>query len=448
MPGVGEGERPRESRNGGTIMQALATSLPHLDRRIAESEAQVCVIGLGTVGLPQLLAFAEVGFPAVGIDVDAAKAAMINRGVSPEADTDPDMLRRMVINRRLKATTDFGAVSDSDCVILCVPTSWSSQAEPDLSAVTHAVQEVSQRLRTPKLIVLESTVPPGSTRQVVLPLLEARGLQAGSGFCLAFAPERLDPGNSRFSVRDIPKVVGGITETCTALATHFYSKLGIDVHPVSSLEVAEAAKVFENTFRFVNIGLANELAEVCDSLGISPREVLDAASTKPFGFMRHSPGPGVGGRCIPLASRYFRWTAQQQGAGGKIADAAIAVNDRRPELVAKETVAHVQRALAGQAGPVVLIVGMAYKPGVGDVRGSVALTVAALLRDAGIHVHYHDPFVPTIALDGQQMASLPLTEDSIRSADCTLILCPHRGIDYEAIRRHSRCVLDPTNTVL
>jgi UDP-N-acetyl-D-glucosamine dehydrogenase len=429
-------------------MQALATSLPHLDRRIADSEAQVCVIGLGTVGLPQLLAFAEVGFPAVGIDLDATKAAMINRGVSPEADTDPDLLRRMVVERRLKATTDFDAVSDSDCVILCVPTSWSSQAEPDLSAVTGAVQEVSRRLRTPKLIVLESTVPPGSTRQVILPLLEAGGLEAGSGFCLAFAPERLDPGNGRFSVRDIPKVVGGITETCTALATRFYSKLGIDVHPVSSPEVAEAAKVFENTFRFVNIGLANELAEVCNCLGISPREVLDAASTKPFGFMRHSPGPGVGGRCIPLASRYFRWTAQQQGAGAKIAEAAIAVNDQKPELVAKETVAHVQRALAGQNGPVVLIVGMAYKPGVGDVRGSVALTVASLLRDAGIRVHYHDPFVPTIALDGKELTSLPLTEDSIRSADCTLILCPHRGIDYEAIRRHSRCVLDPTNTVL
>jgi len=433
---------------GVTIMQALVTSLAHLDRRIADGEAQVCVIGLGTVGLPQLLAAADAGFAAVGIDIDTTTADKINQGVSPEADADPELLRQMVVGRRLKATTDFDAVCDSDCVILCVPTSWSPGDEPDLSAVAGAAREISQRLRGPKLIVLESTVPPGSTRQVVLPLLEAGGLEVGSDFCLAFAPERLDPGNRSFSVLDIPKVVGGITETCTALATRFYSKLAIHVHPVSSPEVAEATKVFENTFRFVNIGLANELAQVCDPLGISPREVLDAASTKPFGFMRHSPGPGVGGRCIPLASHYFRWTAQQQSVSAGITDAAIAVNDHRPELVAKETVAHVHQALAGQVRPVVLIVGMAYKPGVGDVRGSVALTIASLLKDAGIHVQYHDPLIPTIALDGERLASTPLTEDSIRSADCALILCPHHGIDYEAIRMHSRCVLDPTNTAL
>ena len=428
-------------------MQALATSLAHLDRRIVDGEAQVCVIGLGTVGLPQLLAAAGAGFPAVGIDTDTATADKINQGLSPEVDADPELLRQMVVDGRLKATTDFDAVFDSDCVILCVPTSWHLEVGPDLSAVTSAAREVSRRLRSPKLIVLESTVPPGSTRQLVLPLLESGGLQVGSDFCLAFAPERLDPGNKSFSVLDIPKVVGGITTTCTALASRFYSKLTIDVHPVSSPEVAETTKVFENTFRFVNIGLANELAQVCDSLGISSREVLDAASTKPFGFMRHSPGPGVGGRCIPLASRYFRWVAQRQGVGAKIAGAAIALNDQRPELVAKETLARVNEAAKGQAPPVVLIVGMAYKPGMGDVRGSVALTVASLLKDAGVHVQYHDPFVPTVALDGERLASLPLTEDSIRSADCTLILCPHDGIDYEAIRTHSRCVLDPTNTV-
>jgi UDP-N-acetyl-D-glucosamine dehydrogenase len=432
---------------GATIMQALVTSLDYLDRRLASGDAQVCVIGLGTVGMPQLLAAAEAGFPAVGIDIDTTVTGRINRGVSPEVDTDPELLQRMVAGGRLKATTDFNAVCDSDCVVFCVPTSWSPEASPDLSAVTSAAQEVSRRLHSPKLIVLESTVPPGSTRQVLLPVLESGGLEVGKDFCLAFAPERLDPGNSRFSTLDIPKVVGGITPTCTALATRFYSSLGIEVHPVSSPEVAEATKVFENTFRFVNIGLANELAQVCSSLRISPREVLDAASTKPFAFMRHSPGPGVGGRCIPLASRYFRWTAQRHGVGAKITDAAIAVNDHKPELVAKEVLARVHQAPAAQTRPVVLIVGIAYKPGVGDVRGSVALAIASLLKDAGIHVQYHDPFVPTVAINGERLESLPLTEDSIRSADCTLILCPHDGIDYEAIREHSRYVLDPTNTV-
>jgi UDP-N-acetyl-D-glucosamine dehydrogenase len=428
-------------------VQALAANLEHLEDRIATGEAQVCVIGLGTVGLPQLLAAAEAGFAGVGIDINITTVDRINRGVSPDADTDPERLRQMVGGGRLKATTDFDAVYDSDCVVVCVPSSWSLEARPDLSAVMNAARKISRRLDGPKLIVIESSVPPGSTRQVVLPLLESAGSEVGSDFCLAFAPERLDPGNSSFAILDIPKVVGGITATCTTLATRFYSKLGIEVHPVSSPEVAEITKVFENTFRFVNIGLANELAQVCNSLGISPREVLDAASTKPFGFMRHSPGPGVGGRCIPLASRYFRWTAQRHGVGARITNAAIAVNDHKPELVAKETVDRVRQISTGQARPVVLIVGVAYKPGVGDVRGSVALTVASLLRDAGIHVQYHDPFVPSIAVDGERLTSLPLTEDSIRSAACTLILCPHHGIDYEAIRNHSRCVLDPTNTV-
>ncbi|KPK45957.1 MAG: hypothetical protein AMJ77_06600 [Dehalococcoidia bacterium SM23_28_2] len=430
-----------------TSIQASATDLEHLDFRLATGEAQVCVIGLGTVGLPQLLAAAEASFAAVGVDIDSTIADEINRGVSPWEDTDSERLQQMVGCGRLKATTDFDAVSDSDCVVVCVPTSWSLEGRPDLSAVISAVEEIGRRLRSPKLVVLESTVPPGSTRRVILPLLESGGLEVGSDFCLAFAPERLDPGNKSFSTVDITKVVGGITPTCTALAACLYAELGIEVHTVSSPEVAEITKVFENTFRFVNIGLANELAEVCGSLGISPREVLDAAGTKPFGFMRHSPGPGVGGRCIPLASRYFRWAAQRQGVGARITEAAIAVNDEKPVLVAKETVARVHSALAGRARPTVLIVGMSYKPGVGDVRGSVAPTVASLLKAAGIDVQYHDPFVPTVAINGERLASLPLTEDSIRSADCTLILCPHNGIDYEAIRKHSRCVLDPTNTV-
>jgi len=430
-----------------TITLAAAASLEHLDRRLASGEARICVIGLGTVGLPQLLAGAEAGFTAVGVDTDAGVVDAIGRGLSPDGEVHPERLRQMAGRGRLKATTDFDVISDSDCVLVCVPTSWSATG-PDLSTVTGAVREVSRRLRSPKLIVLESTMPPGSTRDVVLPLLESGGLKVGSDFCLAFAPERLDPGNTRFSILDIPKVVGGVTEKCTALAARFYSKLGMDVHEVSSPEVAEATKVFENTFRFVNIGLANELAQLCSSLHISPREVLDAAGTKPFGFMRHSPGPGVGGRCIPMASRYFRWTAQRQGVGVQITDAAIAVNDSAPELVVNQTLARLRHALAGQGRPVALIVGMAYKPGVGDVRGSVALTIASLLGSSGIHVEYHDPFVPAVTVNGEPLVSLPLTVDLIRSADCVLLLCPHPGIDYQAIKKHSRYVIDPGRTLI
>jgi len=400
------------------------------------------------VGLPQLLAAAEAGFAAVGVDTDIAIVDAIDRGVSPDAETDAKRLRQMVAGGRLKATTGFDAVWDSDCVTVCVPTSWSPDTGPDLSAVLGAVREIGRRLNSPKLVLLESTMPPGSTRDVVLPLLASHGREVGRDFCLAFAPERLDPGNTRFSIRDIPKVVGGVTPKCTALAARLYSKLGMRVHPVSCPEAAEATKVFENTFRFVNIGLANELAQLCNSLGISPREVLDAAGTKPFGFMRHSPGPGVGGRCIPMASRFFRWTAQRRGIRAQITDAAIAVNDRAPELVVSQTLARVRHAVADQGRPMVLLVGMAYKPGVGDVRGSVALTIASLLGGTGVHVEYHDPFVPAVTINGEPLVSLPLTVDLIRRAACVVVLCPHPGIDYEAIKKHSRYVIDPGRTLI
>jgi UDP-N-acetyl-D-glucosamine dehydrogenase len=412
-------------------MQAPVTTQEHLDRRIATGEAQVCVIGLGTVGLPQLEAAAEAGFRAVGID---ASEAVVDRV-------------RTMGGTTLNATTDFDAVRDSDCVLICVPTAWSRETGPDLSAVVSAVREVSRRLLDLKLIILESTVPPGTTRELVLPLLESGGSELGPDFHLAFGPERLDPGNRSFSVRDIAKVVGGVTEACTNLAARFYSRLGLEVHPVSSPEVAEATKVFENVFRFVNIGLANELAQVCESLGVSPWEVLDAAGTKPFGFLKHSPGPGVGGRCIPMASRFFRWTARRHGASVQITDAAIAVNDNMPEIVAKETLTHVRQTRGRQTRPLVLIIGMAYKPGVGDVRGSVALSVARRLIDAGVHIEYHDPLVPIVDIGGEPLASVPLTEESIRSADCTLILCPQEEVDYDAVRQHSRHIIDPTGTL-
>lgn len=427
-------------------MQAPTIRLDRLDRRIAAGEAQVCVVGLGTVGLPQFQAATQAGFPAVGIDADRAVVERIRRCASPHADTGSKR-SRPIAGAGLNATTDFDAVRESDCVLVCVPTSWSPETGPDLAAVTSAIREISRRLGEPKLIILESTIPPGTTRQVVLPLLESGGSELGSDFYLAFSPERLDPGNRDFSVQDIAKVVGGVTEPCTNLAVRFYSRMGLEAHPVSSPEVAEATKVFENVFRFVNIGLANELAQVCESLGVNPWEVLDAASTKPFGFMRHSPGPGVGGRCIPMASHFFRWTARRHGVGAQITDAAISVNDRMPELVARETLARVRQTRSGPEPPLALIVGMAYKPGVGDVRGSVALSVAGLLGDAGIRIEYHDPLVPIVDIDGEPLASLPLTDELIRSADCTLILCPQKGIDYKAIREHSRHIVDPTGAL-
>lgn len=428
--------------------KALTTSFDRLDRQISSRDACVCVVGLGTAGLPILTAAAGAGFRSVGIDVDQGLVAAINRGAPPHDDADPQLLRRLAEQGRLEATADFSALADSDCVVITVPTSSSPHREPDTGAVTSVVQEMSRRLRSGQLIIIESTVPPGTTRAVALPMLQSAGLEVGRDFFLAFSPERIDPGNADFSIRDIPKVVGGITDACTALAARFYSAVVAEVYPVSSPEVAETAKVFENTFRFVNISLVNELSQVCNSLGISATEVLDAASNKPFGFMRHTPGPGVGGRCLPMAADYFRWTAEQHGANSRIVNAAIELNDLIPELVARETQALVNAASRAGAQPSVVIIGMAYKPGVSDVRGSLALTIASALKAAGVAVQYHDPFVPTVVINGEELESLPLTPEVIQKADCVLVLCPHKAIDYEAIRTHSRRIIDPTNVIL
>jgi len=433
---------------GGTEQSKTATSgFQPLFERISSGEARVCVIGLGTAGLPFLTAVAQAGFPSTGIDINQGLVDEINRGSPPQGDADTDTVRRLVAEGKLVATSDFSAVADSDCVVISVPTYSSLDGEPDIGPVLSALRETGQRLRRGQLVIIESTVPPGTTRGEALLVLASSGLTVGADFFLAFSPERIDPGNASFATHNIPKVVGGVTEDCTTLAARFYSNVVTEVHPVSSAEVAEMAKVFENTFRFVNISLANELSQVCDRLAISAAEVLDAAATKPFAFMRHSPGPGVGGRCLPMAAHYLRWAASQHGAEAGIVNAAIELNDLVPELVAKEAETRARDAATGDAEPTVLLIGVAYKPGVGDVRGSVALTVASILVSAGVRVQYHDPFVPAASAGGKELMSVPLTPEVIRRAGCTLILCPHKTIDYASIREHSRSVVDPTYTI-
>ena len=427
-------------------LKTLPNVFRDLESRIAAGEARVCVVGLGTAGLPFLTVAAAAGFPAVGVDVDEGVVDAINRGEPPQTDADAELLGHLVGQGRLVATTDFSALADQDCIVVSVPTSSSAEGEPELGAVTSVAREAALRLRRGQLIVLESTVPPGTTRGVVLPILESGGQKVGSDFFLAFSPERIDPGNASFSVHDIPKVVGGVTEACTAVAARFYARVVAEVYPVSSPEVAETAKVFENTFRFVNISLANELSQLCDSLGISASEVLDTASTKPFAFMRHSPGPGVGGRCLTMASHYFRWAAERHGADSKIVNAAIELDALIPGLLAKEVLGSGGGSATG-GGPLVLLIGMAYKPGVSDYRGSTAPVVASALKRAGAVVQYHDPLVPAVTIDGEELTSLPLTPEVIQKADCVVVLCPHRTIDYDAIRTYARRIVDPTNTV-
>jgi len=419
-------------------VQRIAVPSGTLTEQIRSRTATVAVVGLGVAGLEQALLFARAGFKVTGIDADETRVAALkltHNGVRPVRSTKQPAL--------VNVTNNYDVLSRADCVILCVPTSNNEDGSPSLEALTSAGRHVAGRLRSGQLVVLESTVPPGTTRGVLLPLLEASGLKVGRDVSLAFSPERFDPGNKAHALESIPKLVGGLTPECTTLAAELYGCVANSVHIVSSPEVAELAKVFENTFRFVNIGLVNELALLCGALELDVQEVITASSTKPFAFMPHRPGPGVGGRCIPMAPRYLSWVASEAGQELPITQASIEVNDAMPARVAARV-----RALLAERGiderADVLLLGMAYKPNLDDTRGSVALKVAAELIRAGNNVLYHDPYVPVLSIDGVELSSRPLDRALVECVACTVLLCPHDDVDYGLILRSARLVVDPT----
>jgi UDP-N-acetyl-D-glucosamine dehydrogenase len=410
-------------------VETLTVSADHVSSRIRSREATVAVVGLGLVGVAQAGVFMRAGFRVLGIDVNSERVGALSNGARP-ADLDEFW----------KLSDSYESLRDADCVIIATPTGYEPDGTPDVRAVAAASRDIGRNLHGGMLVVLESTVPPGTTREVVLPALEASGLRAGSDFFLAFSPERIDPGSTAHPVESIPKLVGGITAECGRVAIELYRFATPEVHAVSSPEIAELAKVFENTFRFVNISLANELAIMCGAIGLDVQEVIDAASTKPFAFMAHRPGPGVGGRCIPMAPRYLSWAAQRAGAELPVTEAAIALNDSLPRRVAKRAL-----ALAGEnAASTVLLLGVAYKPNIDDTRGSVALEVAAELMRSGASVLYHDPHVAGLTVGGKQMRSQPLTAELLESVDAAILLCPHKVIDLDFVVGHVRVILDPT----
>lgn len=396
----------------------------------------MAVVGLGVVGLEQALLFARAGFKVIGIDADEKRAAALKRthnGAWPARSRKPSLA---------EVTNKLDALSRADCVILCVPTSHNDDGSPSLEALSRAGRDVAARLRRETLVVLESTVPPGATRRVLLPLLESAGLRAGRDFFLAFSPGRVDPGSNR-AVESIPKLVGGLTEECTALAAGLYRSVADTVHVVSSPEIAELAKVFENTFRFVNISLVNELALLCSALDLDVQEVITASSTKPFAFMPHRPGPGVGGRCIPMAPQYLSWVAREAGQELAVTRASIQVNDAMPARVAARVQALLaERGYHGSAD--VLLLGVAYKPNLDDPRGSVAPKVAAELIRAGLNVVYHDPHVPSLSIDGVELRSQPLDRALLERVACAVVLCPHDDVDYDLVEQSANLVVDPT----
>lgn len=421
---------------------------------ITDKKAHIGVIGLGYVGLPLLVEFTSHGFQGTGFEVDEAKAKQINAGTSYIGDVPSHKVKEVVDAKRLRATTDFSHLSKCDAIIICVPTPLRKTKEPDVSYILAAAEEIQKRLRRGHLIILESTTYPGTTDEVLLPMFEAKGLKLDEDFLLAFSPERVDPGNPQFQTHNIPKVVGGVTDDSTEVAAHLYSQIVNDVHAVSSARVAEAAKLLENTFRAVNIGMANEMARLCYALNIDTWEVIRAAATKPFGFMPFYPGPGIGGHCIPLDPHYLSWKARQHGFDSRFISLAEEVNSRMPEHVVQLVSDGLNDERKAMKGSNVLLLGVAYKKDINDVRESPALSIIDRLRAKGANVRYHDPFVAELRFDdahtessGEPLSSVALTNDELQSADCVIIVTDHSDIDYKHICSLVPLVVDTRNAL-
>jgi UDP-N-acetyl-D-glucosamine dehydrogenase len=421
---------------------------------ITNKQAHIGVIGLGYVGLPLLVEFASKGFKATGFEVDESKAEQINAGTSYIGDVPSRKVQEVVDARRLQATTDFNHLGECDAIIICVPTPLRKTKEPDISYILAASEEIAKRLHRGQVIVLESTTYPGTTDEVLLPMFEEKGLKLDEDFLLAFSPERVDPGNPSFLTHNIPKVVGGVTPDSTAVATHLYSHIVKDVHSVSSARVAEAAKLLENTFRAVNIGMANEMARLCYALNIDTWEVIRAAATKPFGFMPFYPGPGIGGHCIPLDPHYLLWKARQHGFDSRFISLAEEVNSRMPEHVVQLVSDGLNDERKAMKGSNVLVLGVAYKKDVNDVRESPALSIIDRLRAKGANVRYHDPFVSEVRFDdahtdvsGEPLESVPLTDEELRAADCVIIVTDHSEIDYKRVCSLAPLIVDTRNAL-
>ncbi|MGB9179656.1 MAG: nucleotide sugar dehydrogenase [Pyrinomonadaceae bacterium] len=425
-----------------------------ITKLITEKSARIGVIGLGYVGLPLVVEFSQRGFDSTGFEVDERKASEINRGSSYIGDVPSSAVKELVEEKRLRATTDFSNLKDCDCIIICVPTPLRKTKEPDVSYILAAAEQIQKNLRRGQLIVLESTTYPGTTDEVLLPMFEETGLKLDEDFLLAFSPERVDPGNPQFQTHNIPKVVGGCTDDSTAVASHLYSHVVRDVHSVSSARVAEAAKLLENTFRAVNIGMANEMARLCYALGIDTWEVIRAAATKPFGFMPFYPGPGIGGHCIPLDPHYLSWKARQHGFDSRFIGLAEEVNSRMPEHVVQLVSDGLNDERKAMKGSRVLMLGVAYKKDINDVRESPALSIIDRLRAKGADVRYHDPFVEEIRFDdahtestGEPLQSVALTDEELKGSDCLVIVTDHSGIDYKRVCELSGLIVDTRNAL-
>jgi len=410
--------------------------------RIRDRAARISVIGQGYVGLPLAVEFARAGFSVNGLDTDLDRVTALNSGRSYSPDVESDDLAALLRAGRYEATADLSVLEASNVVIICVPTPLRKSKDPDISYVVAAAEAAAARFRPGQLVVLESTTYPGTTAELLLPMFQARGATIAKDLFVAFSPERIDPGNPTFKARDIPKVVGGVTPVCTRLAAALYRLIVPRVHEVSSPKIAELAKLYENVFRNVNIALANEFSLMCRRLGVSTREVIDAAATKPFGFMPFYPGPGIGGHCIPVDPLYLSWKMRLNGYEARFISLADEINRAMPAHVLSlvgDALNEMGRAIKGAR---ICVLGVAYKRGIGDTRESPAHEIITTLRRKGAQVAYADPHVASFQVDGIELKAVELTEEELRASDCVLILTDHPEFDYDAVVRHTRLIVD------
>ena len=418
----------------------------NLKDKIHSRKARIGVIGLGYVGLPLVIEFAHAGFVVTGFDISSEKIDALKSGKSDVTDVSDEILKGWVQAGSLLLTTKYQELSNQDIIIICVPTPLSKTKDPDLSYILAAVEGLNKHLHKDQLIILESTTYPGTTDELILPLLAETGLEVGVDFCLAFSPERIDPGNKQYSVRTIPKIVGGITPVCTDVTQMLYQQIVDKIVPVSSTRTAEMVKILENTFRSVNIGLVNEIALICDKLDIDVWETIDAAATKPFGFIPFYPGPGLGGHCIPIDPHYLSWKLKTLDYTTRFIALASEIKSNMPNYVVSKVVDTLNEAEKSVKGSNILILGVAYKPDVEDFRESPAIDIIEILELKGAHVSYHDPYITDITLkDKRTMCSTNLTTDVLQRNDCVVIVTNHRVYDMQFIVDQAHAVVDTRN---
>ena len=425
-----------------------------LIKNINDKSAVIGVIGLGYVGLPLIVEFCLKGFRGIGFEVDTRKADAINAGESYIVDVSAENVQKCLAGGKIRATTDFSKLNECDVIIICVPTPLRKTKDPDMSYIISAGEEIQKYMRPGQLIILESTTYPGTTDEVLQPMFEEKGAKLDADFLLAFSPERVDPGNPQFQTHNIPKVVGGVSDYSTEVAALLYRSIVNEVHPVSSARVAEACKLWENTFRAINIGMANEMARLCNTLGIDTWEVVRAAATKPFGFMPFYPGPGIGGHCIPLDPHYLSWKARQHGFDSQFISLAEQVNSGMPAYVVKLVSTALNDVKKAVNGSKILILGVAYKKDIDDMRESPALSIIDLLRARGAELVYHDPFVAEVTFDhaytigeAEPLYNSELTDDLVKNSDCVIICTEHTNIDYKRICELAPLIVDTRNAL-